>query len=247
MINSISIEKAKLYEKYRLPYATEAVNSLLERIGKVEVVADIGAGTGQLARLFAERCTKIYLVEPDPAMRQVASAALGNFSKIEIRPGLAEHTTLAANSIDLIVVGNAFHRFKPEACTELRHILKHQGWIALFAYTFTNSTFTNLLFSKLSYLKSVSNRIEKSWHRTPVEDLFGQGQIYTLSFPQSHTESWTAFFGAACAGLEAPAREDQDFAQFEAINREVFNSFAVDGKIQIEYETQISFGQPLVQ
>jgi hypothetical protein len=56
---------------------------------------------------------------------------------------------------------------------------------------------------------------------------------------------WTAFFGAACAGIEAPERTDRDFRRFEAINREVFDAFAVDGKIQIDYETRLSFGQPL--
>jgi SAM-dependent methyltransferase len=247
MISAISIEKATLYEKYRLPYANKAVSDLLGRIGKVEVVADIGAGTGQLARLFADRSTKVYMIEPDPAMRKVASLSSADLPTIEIRAGFAEQTTLAENSIDLIVIGNAFHRFKPEACAELRRILKQQGWIALFTYTFVNNVLTDMLYSKLAALKGVASRMEKSWHRTPVQDLFGKGQIYILSYPQAHTEDWTAFFGAARAGLEAPERNDQDFVRFEAINREVFDTFAVNGKIQIEYETQISFGQPLFQ
>ena len=50
---AMTIEKAVLYEKYRLPYAERAVADLLDYIGVVQVVADIGAGTGQLARLFA--------------------------------------------------------------------------------------------------------------------------------------------------------------------------------------------------
>ena len=41
---------------------------LLDYIGAVQVVADIGAGTGQLTRLFAQRCTRVYAVEPDPAI-----------------------------------------------------------------------------------------------------------------------------------------------------------------------------------
>jgi hypothetical protein len=53
-------------------------------------------------------------------MRQVAQATLVAFPTIKIVSGSAAQTTLADNSIDLIVIGNAFHRFRPEACTDLR-------------------------------------------------------------------------------------------------------------------------------
>ena len=247
MASTMSIEKAILYERYRLPYASEAVDQLLGRIGEVQVVADIGAGTGQLARLFADRCARVYAIEPDPAMRKVASASLERFATVETCAGTAEQTTLAESSIDLIVIGNAFHRFKPEACDELRCILKKPGWIALFSYTFTNQAFTEMLFPRLAALKETASRIDKSWHRTPLHLLFGTAQIHTLNYPQSHIEDWTVFFGSACAGIEAPERADRDFEQFEAINREVFNTFAENGKIRIDYETQVSFGQPLLQ
>ncbi len=245
MMDAISVEKATLYEKYRLPYAPEAVDALLKRIGEVQVVAEIGAGTGQLARLFARRCTKVYAIEPDPAMRQVASSALADIASVEIRAGVAEHTTLAENSIDLIVIGNAFHRFRLEACAELRRILKQTGRIALFSYRFTNTAFMEALFPKLTALPDVARRIDQSWHRTPIQALFGEAQIHTLNYCQSHTEDWAAFLGAACAAIDAPERQEKDFAQFEALNRETFKAYAVDGLIQIDYETQISFGQPL--
>ena len=245
MVSGISVEKATLYEKYRLPYADEMVDGLLEHIGKVDVVADVGAGTGQLARMFAGRSTKVYAVEPDPAMREVASASLADFATVEILDGCAERSTLAENSVDLVVIGNAFHRFSPEACAELLRVLKEQGWIALVRYAFTNKAFADMLFSKLGALEGFSSRTEKARYETPIQNLFGDGQIYVLSYPQSHTEGWTAFFGAACAGIEAPEPADRDYGEFEAINRQVFDAFAVDGKIQIDYETRVSFGQPL--
>lgn len=92
----------------------------------------------------------------------------------------------------------------------------------------------------------MASRQKKSWHRTPIQTLFGEGQIHTLSYRQTYPEDWIAFFGAACAGIEAPDPNDRGFVQFEALNRDVFDTFAVNGIIQIEYETQVSFGQPLV-
>ena len=77
----------------------------------------------------------------------------------------------------------------------------------------------------------------------PMERLFGAAEIQQRRYHQSANEDWTAFFGAACSGIEAPTRADDDFAQFEALNREVFDAFASAGRIQIEYETRVSFGQ----
>jgi SAM-dependent methyltransferase len=243
----VSLEKATLYEAYRLPYAREAVDDLLQRVGEVEVVADVGAGTGQLARLFADSCERLYVVEPDEAMRAVARAALRRWPTIEIVAATAEHTTLPTGSVDLIVIGNAFHRFRPEACGELRRILRDHGWVAIFSYEFTDSTFTDMLFPRLATLQTVASRTERSWHRTPVEDLFGEGQTDTLTVRQSHAEDWEAFFGAARAGIEAPERQDADFVPFERINREVFDALSTGGNITIAYETRVLFGRPKVR
>jgi SAM-dependent methyltransferase len=243
----MNLEKALLYEQHRLPYPAELVGDLLQHTGAVQVVADIGAGTGQLARLFAKRSVKVFAVEPEPAMRQVGSGALAHFPAIEFRAGSAEETTLAEKSLDLIIVGNAFHRFRPEACSEFRRILKQEGWIALVAYTFTNRAFTDMLFPKLAALKGTASRIDNAWRRMPLEAVFGKGPIRATTYRQLHTQDWTALFGNACAGIEAPEHTQPDFGQFEALNREVFDAFAIDGKIQISYETGVSLGQPLFQ
>lgn len=244
VMRSVSVDKAWLYEKYRLPYAREAVDDLLQHIGNAPVVADIGAGTGQLARLFAESCETVYLIEPEPAMRQVATAVLSNLPAIDVRAGLAEEIPLAANAVDLIVIGNAFHRFRPEACAELRRILKPQGWIALFAYSFVNKAFTDMLFSGLAALNDVSGKIEKRRHQTPVSALFGHDSLHTLRYRQAHSEDWPAFWGAACAGIEAPEPDEPAFAPFAALNREVFAAFAVNDMIQVDYETVVTYGRP---
>lgn len=241
---SVSLEKAAQYEKYRLPYAPAAVDDLLARTGAVEVVADIGAGTGQLARLFADHCRRVYAVEPDVSMRQIAAHTLGTHPAVCLVDGTAEQTTLAPDSVDLIVIGNAFHRFKPEACSELHRILKHPGWVAVFSYSFTDKSFTEMLFSELATLSRLVERTERSWPQVPVAHLFGDCQVHTCSYPQTVAEDWQTFFGAACAGVEAPERDDRDFSRFEEINRAVFTAFAADGQIRVEYETTVALGRP---
>jgi len=242
-----TFEKASLYDRYRLPYAPQAVDDLLAPAGAAPVVADVGAGTGQLARLFAPRCDRVYGVEPDLAMRQVAAKALASWSNIELVAASAEQTTLAGESVDLLVIGNAFHRIRPEACAELRRVLRPGGWIARFAYTFLNQAYTQMLFPKLATLSSLTRRIDQAWHSTPIEELFGAGPLETLSYGQTHRQDWAAFFGAACSGIESPEPSDPDFARFEAIQREVFEAFAVDGTFEMAYETKVTFGQPAAQ
>jgi SAM-dependent methyltransferase len=242
---AVSVERATLYEKYRLPYAGQAVTDLLDYIGPVQVVADIGAGTGQLARLFAGRCARVYVVEPEPAMRQVASTALADRPAIQIRAGCAEQTTLAERSLDLVVVGNAFHRFKPEACAELRRILKPSGWVALFSYE-TDEAIEGMLSDRLAALKGAQRRVARVWHGTPPRALFGKARTRKRSYRQSRTDDWTTFFSAACTWLEAPYPGDREFRKFESIYREVFETFAVNGAIKINYKTRVTFGQPPV-
>ncbi|MBZ0301494.1 MAG: class I SAM-dependent methyltransferase [Anaerolineae bacterium] len=244
MVEAMRIEKARLYEQYRLPYAPEMVADLLRQIGPARVVADIGAGTGQLARRFAETSDTVYAVEPDSAMRMVAAEALKNYPNIHLVDAYAEQIPLPESSIDLLVIGNAFHRFKADALQELRRILKHTGWAAVISYTFTDTAFSEMLFPKLASLEGFAARTAKAWHRTPVADLFGDRPTQTLRYPQSVTEDWEAFWGSARSGIEAPGPDDPDFASFERINREVFATFSVEGQLRVDYETRVVFGQP---
>ena len=100
-----------------------------------------------------------------------------------------------------------------------------------------------MLFSKLATLERLVARTEKAWPRTPIEALFGHNSTETLRYPQMLSEDWEAYFGSACSGIEAPERGDGDFSRFEQINREVFEAFAMEDQIQIEYSTTVLFGQ----
>ena len=174
----------------------------------------------------------------------MVAAALAGLTSVELLPASAEHTTLADARLDLIIIGNAFLRFPPEACDELRRILCPHGWIALFTYKFLNTACSEMLFPRLATLPGMTRRIDQAWRRLPMQALFGQAIIQTLSHRQAHTQDWTAFFGAACSGIEAPKPGDPDYAAFEAINREVFDAFAVEGQFQMDFETRVEFGQP---
>jgi SAM-dependent methyltransferase len=219
------------------------VRDLLMDIGEIRIVADIGAGTGQLARLFSPHCTKVYAIEPDPVMFALGKTVLAEIYNIEFLEGYAEKIPLGENSVELILVGNAFHRFKPSACQEFQRILCNPGWVALVSYQFTDKVYTRMLFSRLSSLKGMAERIDHTWQKMSFQDLFGNRPMRRLSYPQTFLEDWTTFFNGACTGIEAPEPGDPEFEKFKAINHEVFEAFAVNGKISIHYETQVRYGK----
>jgi len=244
MTGGVSLSKAQLYESHRLPYAPEAAADLLERLGTPRLVADVGAGTGQLARLLAGRCEGVVAIEPELAMCVVAVQSLAHLPAVDIVAGTAEGIPLGADCVDLVVIGNAYHRFRPEACDELRRILAPGGHIALFSYEMHSRELTDMLFGKLAALTGLASRVEAAFRRLPAEALFGSARLGALVYPQQCRENWETFFGAACAGVEAPEPGDPEFARFEQINREVFDTFAADGWLTMEYETRVAFARP---
>jgi SAM-dependent methyltransferase len=89
-------------------------------------VVDLGAGTGKLTRLLAERFARVVAVEPLPEMRsemqeQLAAAGL---PQVEVRPGTAERLPLAAGEAQAVFVAEAFHWFDgPAALAEAARVL----------------------------------------------------------------------------------------------------------------------------
>lgn len=126
--------RAENYARHRPGYPQEAVNFLSERCSLTDdsVVADVGAGTGIVSALFLKNGNRVYAVEPNPEMREAAERALGDNPCFQSVDGAAEDTTLADESVDLIVVANALHWVEAAAArVEFSRILKPGGRVAI--------------------------------------------------------------------------------------------------------------------
>src|SRR5690606_5551847 len=96
-------------------------------------VADIGAGTGISARMFLEAGHAVVAVEPIPAMRQAAIAALGGHPRFAAVDGRAEATHLPDASVALVSAAQAFHWFDRRTVkAESRRILRPGGLVAVY-------------------------------------------------------------------------------------------------------------------
>jgi SAM-dependent methyltransferase len=122
------------YARYRPGYPRELLDLLRRECGLTEtsVVADVGSGTGILARLLLENGNRVIAVEPNDEMRQAGERLLAAYPRFESVAGTAEATTLPESSVDLITVGQAFHWFDPEtARMEFARVLKPGGKVVL--------------------------------------------------------------------------------------------------------------------
>ena len=97
-----------LFEHYREVFS----------LGPGRVVADVGAGTGIHAGQLRALSVSVVAVEPNPRMRDRATARFDGDSGVRVVAGSAEATGLGDSSVDLVVAAQAFHWFDPDAFRE---------------------------------------------------------------------------------------------------------------------------------
>ena len=112
------------YERGRPDYPPQALDLLVSKMG-VEpgaTVLDLGAGNGRLTRPLAERFGQVIAVEPHGDMR---AALKTHAPAADVRPGTAEEIPVAAESVDAVFAGSAFHWFDPaRALPEIARVLR---------------------------------------------------------------------------------------------------------------------------
>ncbi|MCB0086547.1 MAG: class I SAM-dependent methyltransferase, partial [Caldilineaceae bacterium] len=127
-------DRVENYVKYRPHYPAALVDFLRDAIDLTAdfVVADVGSGTGFLAEPFLQNGNRVIGVEPNAEMRGAGDDYLRDYAGFSSVNGASEATTLADQSVDLIVAGQAFHWFEPvNTRAEFTRILRPDGQVAL--------------------------------------------------------------------------------------------------------------------
>ena len=125
--------KASKYADGRPSYAPEMIRMLIDEIlPENGIVADIGSGTGVLAKEFVQDGYETYAVEPNSDMRKKAEDNLSKYLHFHSIDASAENTGLSDNSISLITVASAFHWFDAtEFKRECARILADNGVVCI--------------------------------------------------------------------------------------------------------------------
>lgn len=124
-------EHAKFYDN-RPNYAQKAITHLCQYVNCSSadfVVADIGAGTGNLTILLKNQVSKIFAIEPNDAMRAIGVEKTRNDKRIEWRTGTGEKTGLPDQSVNWATFGSSFNTTeRSQSLKESHRILKPGGF-----------------------------------------------------------------------------------------------------------------------
>jgi SAM-dependent methyltransferase len=115
------------YDRLRSGPPPEALDWLLPS-GTSDAL-EIGAGTGLLTRLLAQRVPHVTAVEPDDRMRAVLAAST---SGVDVRAGQAEALPADDAAYDVVLAASAWHWVdEPRAVPEVARVLRPGGRLAL--------------------------------------------------------------------------------------------------------------------
>jgi SAM-dependent methyltransferase len=115
------------YERGRPGYPATVLD-LLPLAPEAEVL-DLGAGTGKLTRVLAERYRRVIAVEPLDGMRAILEEVV---PAAESLAGNAEAIPLPAASVDAVFAAQAFHWFSnDDAMAEIARVLRPGGVLCL--------------------------------------------------------------------------------------------------------------------
>ncbi|EAJ0326289.1 class I SAM-dependent methyltransferase [Campylobacter lari] len=123
---------AKFYS-YRPNYAPRSIDMLIELLKKSSEkskikVADMGAGTGNLSIMLAERGCEVVAVEPNDAMREIGIERTQNMNIQWVR-AVSNNSTLDSNSFDWVTFGSSFDVIdRNEAMEEAHRLLRINGY-----------------------------------------------------------------------------------------------------------------------
>jgi len=237
------------YVKYRPGYPTGAIDAL-RQVGALRdggVVADVGSGTGLLTRLFLEAGHRVFGVEPNAEMRAAGEVELRGFSEFVSVNGTAEATTLPAESVDLVVAGQAFHWFDREkAKAEFRRILRGERWVALIWNERRVDT-TPFLVAYEKLLMDFSKDYTKVDHRqiTPevLNAFFGPGGFQTFTFDNRQVFDFAGVRGRLLSSSYAPGPGHPDHEPMLRELARIFELHQQDGEVVFEYTTEVNVGR----
>ncbi len=126
---------ADAYERHRPTYPQDLIDHVisLTHLPPTGKILEIGCGTGQATRLFAQRGHSIHCIEPGKNLAQAAAEQLRNFPGVSFERVRFEEWQEQEVAFDLVISAQAFHWVSPAiGYPKIARTLKPEGFLALF-------------------------------------------------------------------------------------------------------------------
>jgi SAM-dependent methyltransferase len=241
-------DRADEYVKYRPHYSRDVVQALQEACGlrPEHLIADVGCGTGLVAKIFLDNGNRVIGVEPNTAMRRAGEEYLAAYPHFNMVDGSAEATTLPDASVDFVVAGQAFHWFRPdETRTEFARILRPGGW-AVFVWHDRNVDSTAFLRAYEAFIRCHSTDYEQVTHKylasyAALERFFAPNPMKLIQHHNQQSLDFDGLRGRLLSSSYIPKSGER----YEAMSSELprlFSSHAADGRVVLQYDTKIYCG-----
>jgi SAM-dependent methyltransferase len=240
--------RVKDYVRYRPGYPLEVIGLLRSECGLTSdsVVADIASGTGIFTRMMLENGNRVFAVEPNSEMRAGGEEFLRNYPNFTSVAGNAEATTLPKGTIDVVTAAQAAHWFDREkARREFVRILKPDGWTALiWNERKTGATAFLRDYEKL-LLTYGTDYHEVRHERTTAEiaDFFAPSRFQSQTFAMRQDFDYQSLEGRLLSSSYTPQTGHPNYEPMLAELRRIFDAHQVQGRVSLEYETRVFYGQ----
>lgn len=237
------------YVRYRPGYPSALLDLLRSECGlrPEHAIADVGSGTGLLAKLFLENGNRVYGIEPNAEMRAAGEESLSEYKNFTSIDGSAEATTLGDASADFVTAGQAFHWFEPKAARrEFFRILNPGDWVVIIwndrrmEETQFGCDYENLLVRFGNDYMRVKDAYPDAGH---VRNFFGERSFASRDLPNEQRFDWDGLCGRLRSSSYAPTEGHPNYSPMMAELRRLFDATSESGFVRMEYFTRIYFGQ----
>ena len=237
------------YVKFRPDYPPGVLDVLRARCGLTTetVIADVGSGTGIFTRQLLAHGNTVYGVEPNEKMRAAAADFLAAFPRFHSVDGTAERTTLPDRSVGVITAAQAFHWFdRARTRAEFTRVLAPGGWLALI--------WNDRLLDRTPFLRAYEALLQEFGpdylavrHQhldlAQVREFVGSAETTLTVLEHRQLLDYDGLEGRLLSSSYAPEAGHPLHEPMLRRLREIFDRHQADGRISLDYDTQVYCAQ----
>ncbi len=236
-----------LAHRPRYPNGVVAVLRMACGLTPELVIVDVGSGTGLLAEPFLQNGNPVIGVEPDAEMRDAGDVMLRMYPSFSSMSGRAEQTGLPPACADVVMAGQSWHWFQPQAAArEFKRLLRPDGWVAL-VWNARRSGGSPFLADYEAVMRTGCPDYPQDAggaHNPVVLQSLFRSPVHMQMIYNVQVVDEAGFLGRALAASYAPMTHEPAYAPLRAALIACFARHAHDAQVAFEYDCFVYILQP---